>query len=60
MSRPPGHPVCKAFIQAGAQAGYPVTRGFNGHQQKASAHITSPVRDGERWARGLAYFKAGH
>ena len=39
---PPGNPLYKAFIQAGAQAGYPVTRDFNGHQQEGVGpyHLT--------------------
>ncbi|MCX7359988.1 MAG: choline dehydrogenase [Alphaproteobacteria bacterium] len=54
---PPGHPIYKAFIQAGAQAGYPVTRDFNGHQQEGVGPYHLTIRDGERWSAAAAYLK---
>jgi choline dehydrogenase len=54
---PPGDPIYKAFIQAGAQAGYPVTRDFNGHQQEGVGPYHLTIRDGERWSASAAYLK---
>ncbi|MBL8547372.1 MAG: choline dehydrogenase [Hyphomonadaceae bacterium] len=54
---PPGHPIYKAFIQAGAQAGYPVTRDFNGRQQEGVGPYHLTIRDGERWSAAAAYLK---
>lgn len=52
---PPGDPVYKAFIRAGAQAGYPVTRDFNGYQQEGVGPYHLTIRDGERWSAAAAY-----
>jgi len=54
---PPGHPIYKAFIQAGAEAGYPVTRDFNGRQQEGVGPYHLTIRDGERWSAAAAYLK---
>jgi choline dehydrogenase len=54
---PPGDPIYKAFIQAGAQAGYPVTRDFNGRQQEGVGPYHLTIRDGERWSAAAAYLK---
>ncbi|MEZ6023936.1 MAG: choline dehydrogenase [Hyphomonadaceae bacterium] len=54
---PPGNPLYKAFIQAGAQAGYPVTRDFNGFQQEGMGPYHLTIRDGERWSASHAYLK---
>lgn len=52
---PPGDPIYKAFIQAGKQAGYPVTRDFNGYQQEGVGPYHLTIRDGERWSAAAAY-----
>ena len=52
---PPGNPLYKAFIQAGAQAGYPVTRDFNGRQQEGLGPYHLTIKDGERWSASAAY-----
>ncbi len=52
---PPGDPIYKAFIQAGAQAGFPVTRDFNGLQQEGVGPYHLTIRDGERWSAAAAY-----
>jgi choline dehydrogenase len=52
---PPGDPIYKAFIQAGAQAGYRVTRDFNGRQQEGVGPYHLTIRDGERWSAAAAY-----
>src|SRR5690606_25766142 len=54
---PPGNPLYKAFIQAGAQAGYPVTRDFNGYQQEGLGPYHLTIRDGERWSASAAYLR---
>jgi choline dehydrogenase len=54
---PPGDPIYKAFIQAGAQAGYLVTRDFNGRQQEGLGPYHLTIRDGERWSASAAYLR---
>ncbi|MGH6951670.1 MAG: choline dehydrogenase [Vitreimonas sp.] len=54
---PPGDPIYKAFIQAGRQAGYPVTRDFNGRQQEGVGPYHLTIRDGERCSAAVAYLK---
>jgi choline dehydrogenase len=54
---PPGDPIYKAFIQGGAQAGYPVTRDFNGYQQEGVGPYHLTIRDGERWSAAAAYLR---
>lgn len=54
---PPGNPLYKAFIQAGAQAGYPVTRDFNGLQQEGLGPYHLTIKDGERWSVAAAYLR---
>jgi choline dehydrogenase len=54
---PPGNPLYKAFIQSGAQAGYPVTRDFNGYQQEGLGPYHLTIKDGERWSISAAYLR---
>jgi choline dehydrogenase len=54
---PPGDPIYKAFIQGAAQAGYPVTRDFNGYQQEGAGPYHLTIRDGERWSAAAAYLR---
>ncbi len=54
---PPGDPIYKAFIQAGKQAGYPVTRDFNGRQQEGVGPYHLTIRDGERWSTAAGYLR---
>lgn len=54
---PPGNPLYRAFIQAGAEAGYPVTRDFNGYQQEGMGPYHLTIRDGERWSVSAAYLR---
>jgi choline dehydrogenase len=54
---PPGDPIYKAFIQAGRQAGYPVTRDFNGRQQEGVGPYHLTIRNGERCSAAVAYLK---
>jgi choline dehydrogenase len=54
---PPGDPIYKAFLQGGAQAGFPVTRDFNGFQQEGVGPYHLTIRDGERWSASAAYLR---
>ena len=54
---PPGDPIYKAFIHAGREAGYPVTRDFNGRQQEGVGPYHLTIRDGERWSAAAAYLR---
>lgn len=54
---PPGDPIYKAFIQAGKQAGFPVSRDFNGYQQEGVGPYHLTIRDGERWSAAAAYLR---
>ncbi|KAF0179712.1 MAG: choline dehydrogenase [Alphaproteobacteria bacterium] len=58
VSRPSSHnPLYKAFVQAGAAAGHPVTRDFNGHQQEGFGPYQLTIKDGERWSASFAYLR---
>lgn len=52
-----GVPLYRAFIQAGQQAGYPVTRDFNGRQQEGVGPYHLTIKDGERWSASFAYLR---
>ncbi len=54
---PPGDPVYRAFIRAAEEAGYPVTRDFNGKQQEGAGPYHLTIRDGERWSASAAYLR---
>ncbi len=54
---PVGNPLYKAFIQAGREAGYPVTKDFNGAQQEGMGLYHLTIKDGERWSAAAAYLK---
>ena len=52
---PSGNPIYKAFIQAGVEAGYPLTRDFNGYQQEGVGLYHLTIKDGARWSAAAAY-----
>ncbi|MET0183284.1 MAG: choline dehydrogenase [Caulobacterales bacterium] len=54
---PPGEPIYRAFIQAGAAAGYKTTKDFNGRQQEGMGPYHLTIKDGERWSASAAYLK---
>jgi choline dehydrogenase len=54
---PAGYPLQKMFIQACAQAGYPVTRDFNGYQQEGAGTYHLTIKKGERWSSASAYLR---
>jgi choline dehydrogenase len=51
------NPLYRAYIEAGRQAGHPVTADFNGHQQEGFGPYQLTIRDGERWSASFAYLR---
>ncbi|KPQ06577.1 MAG: choline dehydrogenase [Rhodobacteraceae bacterium HLUCCA12] len=51
------NPLFNAFIQAGAQAGYPVTPDYNGEQQEGFGAMEATIWQGKRWSVAKAYLK---
>ncbi len=51
------NPLFRAWIEAGRQAGYPVTQDMNGYQQEGFAHMDMTVHQGRRWSCAVAYLK---
>ncbi len=51
------NPLYRAFIEAGQQAGYPVTEDYNGYQQEGFGPMHMTVKDGVRWSAANAYLK---
>ena len=51
------NPLFEAFIRAGEQAGYPVTRDYNGQQQEGFGPMEATIYKGQRWSAANAYLK---
>jgi len=51
------NPLFHAFVEAGRQAGYPVTDDYNGHQQEGFAAFDMTVHNGRRWSTANAYLR---
>jgi choline dehydrogenase len=49
------NPIYRAAIEAGAQAGYPLTKDFNGFQQEGFGPYQLTIHDGQRWSAARAY-----
>ena len=49
------NPLYRAFIEAGRQAGYPLTPDMNGYQQEGFGPMDMTVRGGRRWSTARAY-----
>jgi choline dehydrogenase len=49
------HPIYRATIEAGGQAGYPLTQDFNGFQQEGWGPYQLTIHDGERWSAARGY-----
>ena len=49
------NPIYKASIEAGRQAGHPVTADFNGFQQEGFGPYQMTIRDGQRWSAARGY-----
>jgi choline dehydrogenase len=50
-------PLAAAFVQAAAQAGYPLTNDVNGEQQEGFGRIDRTTRNGRRWSAARAYLR---
>ncbi len=51
------NPLNKAFVKAGKQAGYQVTKDYNGIQQEGFGPMDQTVHKGVRWSAANAYLK---
>lgn len=51
------NPLFDAFIEAGRQAGYPVTQDYNGQQQEGFGPFEATIWKGQRWSAANAYLK---
>jgi choline dehydrogenase len=51
------NPLYQAFIDAGRQAGYPVTDDYNGRQQEGFGPMEMTVHKGFRWSAANAYLR---
>ncbi|MFV2031133.1 MAG: choline dehydrogenase, partial [Gammaproteobacteria bacterium] len=51
------NPLYRAFIEAGAQAGYMKTDDYNGRQQEGFGPMHMTVKNGVRWSCANAYLK---
>jgi choline dehydrogenase len=49
------NPIYKAAIEAGAQAGYKLTKDFNGYQQEGWGPYQLTIHNGERWSAARGY-----
>jgi len=54
---PRTNPLFHAFVEAGRQAGYPVTQDYNGQQQEGFGPFEQTVWKGRRWSAANAYLK---
>ena len=54
---PRSNPLYQAFIEAGRQAGYPLTQDYNGHQQEGFGPMEMTVHRGVRWSAANAFLK---
>ena len=58
ITRGPRHnPLFNAFIEAGRQAGYPVTPDYNGQAQEGFGAMEATIWKGQRWSAANAYLK---
>ena len=54
---PRANPLFAAFIEAGRQAGYPVTEDVNGRQQEGFGAMEATIWRGRRWSAASAYLR---
>lgn len=50
-------PLTRAFVKAGAQAGWPITPDYNGAAQEGFGPYDMTVKDGRRWSSADAYLR---
>ncbi|WP_397450953.1 choline dehydrogenase [Pseudomonas sp. NA-150] len=48
-------PLCNAFVQAGAQAGYALSSDLNGYRQEGFGPVDRTTRNGRRWSTARGY-----
>ncbi|MDX2482960.1 MAG: choline dehydrogenase [Pseudodonghicola sp.] len=51
------NPLTRAFVEAGHQAGYPLTDDYNGPQQEGFGPMEATIWQGRRWSAAEAYLK---
>jgi choline dehydrogenase len=51
------NPLYRAFIEAGREAGYPVTEDMNGHQQEGLGPMDMTTYKGRRWSAAQAHLR---
>ncbi|OUS37010.1 choline dehydrogenase [Rhodobacterales bacterium 56_14_T64] len=54
---PRNNPLHDAFVEAGRQAGYPITDDYNGQQQEGFGPMEQTVYKGRRWSAANAYLR---
>lgn len=54
---PRRNPLTRAFVEAGQQAGYPVTGDYNGQQQEGFGPFDATIWKGRRWSAANAYLR---
>ncbi len=54
---PRTNPLVKAFVEAGAQAGYETTADYNGEKQEGFGPFDATIYKGQRWSAANAYLK---
>jgi choline dehydrogenase len=54
---PRNNPLTLAFVEAGLQAGYPVTGDYNGQQQEGFGPFDATIWRGRRWSTANAYLR---
>ena len=54
---PRDNPLFDAFIEAGRQAGYPVTQDYNGAAQEGFGAMEATIWKGRRWSAANAYLR---
>lgn len=58
VSRPtPVNPLAAAYVEAGRQAGYPLTTDVNGYRQEGFGHVPMNAAHGVRWSTARAYLQ---
>ncbi len=51
------NPLYKAFIEAGAQAGFELTQDYNGSKQEGFGPMEQTIHQGRRWSTANAYLR---
>jgi len=54
---PRDNPLFAAFVEAGRQAGYPLTDDYNGRQQEGFGAMEASIWRGVRWSTAMAYLR---